>query len=204
MKILVLESDAGAASATVEQLEAAGHEVTRCHEPGAGAFPCAALADPHACPAEQGAEVTLLVRGAGARATTTLEDGVSCAIRRRLPVVVAGDVTENPYEAFAVTAEDDVVGRVEAAGRGNQAGHAEAARQALTEVLERAGVDAAAVDVQVYRRGADLLVSLDLPEEMESFHRQAAAVRAVGAVRAYDPYAARIDVDEHLGELGAT
>jgi len=50
--------------------------------------------------------------------------------------------------------------------------------------------------VQVFRQGTDLKVVLRLPEGMETFHRQAAAVRAAGAVRAFDPYATRIDVDE--------
>lgn len=199
MKILVLESDAGVAASEIRRLEAAGHEVARCHEPGDPAFPCAALSDPHACPAEHGADVTLLVRAPDATEPTTLEDGVSCSIRRRIPVVVAGTGAVNPYASFAVTAgASDVVERVEAVARGNQPGHADAARAALTEVLDRAGVDPSTVDVRVYRRGNDLLVSLGLPQDLESFHRQAAAVRAVGAVRAYDPYAARIDVDEQF------
>ncbi len=196
MKILVLESDAGVADQTVQQLEQAGHQVARCHEAGGAAFPCAALSDPHSCPAEHGVDVTLLVRSEAATTPSTLEDGVSCAIRRRLPVVVAGDTDDSPFAPFATVVSGDVVTGVEQAARGNQAGHAEAARGALTEVLELAGVDPADVEVQVFRHGTDLKVILHLPAGMEAFHRQAAAVRAAGAVRAFDPYATRIDVDE--------
>lgn len=198
MKILVLESDAGTADAAVEQLRAAGHQVARCHEPGSAAFPCAALSDPHACPAEQGADVTVVVRSPEASIPTTLEDGVSCAIRRRIPVVVTGGAPEGPYAPFATLVEGDVVAGVEEVARSNQSGHAEAARAGMSEVLQRAGIDPADVAIHVTRRGKDLLVSLGLPQGLDAFHRQAAAVRAAGAVRAYDPYAERIDVDEQL------
>src|SRR5205807_4199387 len=50
LKVLVLESDQGAADVAREELTAAGHVVLRCHEPGAPAFPCNALAKDQRCP----------------------------------------------------------------------------------------------------------------------------------------------------------
>lgn len=38
LKVLVLESDQGAADVAREELTAAGHVVLRCHEPGAPRF----------------------------------------------------------------------------------------------------------------------------------------------------------------------
>ncbi|MGZ4690569.1 MAG: hypothetical protein ACXWAY_13165, partial [Acidimicrobiia bacterium] len=62
MEVLVVESEPGAAAIAIAQLEAAGHRVARCHEPGSRAFPCAGL-DPGRCPLEEDAiDVVLTVR----------------------------------------------------------------------------------------------------------------------------------------------
>ena len=45
LKVMVLESDHGVADAAIRQLADAGHEVLRCHEPGAAAFPCKGVAE---------------------------------------------------------------------------------------------------------------------------------------------------------------
>lgn len=40
MRVMVVEADRGDANRAVQKLEAAGHEVLRCHEQGLGPFPC--------------------------------------------------------------------------------------------------------------------------------------------------------------------
>lgn len=64
MRILLTESDIGAAEVATATLEAAGHEVLRCVEPDAPAFPCVGLADGD-CPVEGRVE-RLAVQVAGA------------------------------------------------------------------------------------------------------------------------------------------
>ena len=39
MRVMVVEADRGDANRAVRDLEAAGHEVLRCHEQGLGPFP---------------------------------------------------------------------------------------------------------------------------------------------------------------------
>ena len=112
MRVLVLEGEGGAATDAVTELEANGHAVVRCHEPGAPAFPCAGLAG-GGCPLEgDGVDVALTVRSAATGAPSPTEDGIACALRARVPVVVAGAGDANPYAAFGGT----TVGATDLAG----------------------------------------------------------------------------------------
>ncbi len=123
MDVLVVESDPGAAAVAIAQLQAAGHRVERCHEPGARAFPCAAL-NPGRCPLEDGEiDVVLTVRARSHPRPSQLEDGVTCALRQHVPVVVAGRTNLNPYARYdvAVAGVDDVVETCELAANGPQA-----------------------------------------------------------------------------------
>ena len=122
MDVLVLESDPGAAELAVALLTAAGHRVSRCHEPGARAFPCVAL-DSGRCPLEADSiDVVLTVRGHANPRPSALEDGVVCALRHHTPVVVAGSTVFNPYEQFgASVAGPDVVDACEEAAQAETA-----------------------------------------------------------------------------------
>ena len=114
MRVLVLESRSGAADDPVVQLQARGHSVVRCHDGrGRRVFPCSALVEGHQCPLENHrprVDVALTVRHQASSLPAPLEDGIACALRAHVPVVVAGDVESNPYEALgAAVAGDDVV-----------------------------------------------------------------------------------------------
>ena len=54
LRVLVLESERGAATTAIEQLTTAGHDVVRCHEPNAPAFPCRAISGDERCPLHDG------------------------------------------------------------------------------------------------------------------------------------------------------
>ena len=143
MDVLVVESEPSAADASIEALESAGHRVVRCHEPGAPAFPCRGL-DPGDCPLEHGSvQVVLDVRGKTTPHPEPLEDGVSCALRRRLPVVVAGTSAINPFSRFPVldASRQDVVAACERAATGPQAEHQAVADRALDATLRNAGTE---------------------------------------------------------------
>jgi hypothetical protein len=190
MDVLVVESDPGAAVIAIAQLEAAGHRVSRCHEPGDRAFPCAGL-DPGHCPLEEEAiDVVLTVRGRGHPRPSPLEDGVTCAIRRRTPVVVAGRTTLNPFDRFPVTIAgvDDVVEACERAAQGPQIEHEAVATRALVQTLDGSDVASSEAHASVHRNGSGLHVVLHVPAHTPQRVRDVASVRVVGALREFDRF----------------
>lgn len=197
MDVLVVESEAGAASIAIAQLEAAGHRVERCHQPGTRAFPCAGL-ETGRCPMEHGAiDVALTVRPRPHPRPSPLEDGVTCALRRRVPVVVAGRTKLNPFSEYGakLAGVGDVVDTCERAATGPQPGHEEVASTTLQETLTRAGLAADAARADVRRSGNGLRVTLHLPAQSTNYQRDVASVRVVGALRAYDAHSPRIEVE---------
>jgi hypothetical protein len=194
MDILVTESDPGAAARAIERLESAGHTVHRCHEPGSRAFPCAGVVG--VCPLEgTSIDVVLDVRARARTWPTPTEDGVTCALRRRVPVVVAGRTALNPFTAHGATeAEGDVVDACTRAGRGPLPAHGELATGALRETLVRAGLPSTAASAVVVRRGGRLRAELAVPEAASETVRRTAEVRVIGALRGYDTAARGVDV----------
>jgi hypothetical protein len=93
LHVLVVENEPGVADAAVAELVTAGHHVHRCHQPGAPAFPCAAVTDPRRCPLYRSIDVVLSVRDSR-RVVTPYELGVSCCVRAGVPVV-----TQAPFGA---------------------------------------------------------------------------------------------------------
>lgn len=196
MEVLVLESEPGVAAIASAQLQAAGHRVKRCHEGGARAFPCAGL-DPGRCPLEDEAiDVVLTVRVRSSARPSPLEDGVTCALRRRVPVVVAGRTNVHPFAQFAVTVAgvDNIVESCERSVTGPQAEHEGIAARALRQTLDRAHLPTGAADASVRRSGRGLRISLHVPSDTPMKVRDIASVRVAGAVRAFDPHAARIEI----------
>lgn len=137
MEVLVVESEPGAAAIAIAQLEAAGHRVTRCHEPGQRPFPCVGL-DPGRCPLENDAiDVELTVRARTNPRPSPLEDGVTCVLRHHAPVVAAGRTTINPFAQYSVT---DTGGRRR--GRRLRTGRDQAATRARGRRHQSTRVDA--------------------------------------------------------------
>jgi hypothetical protein len=195
MDVLVIESEPGAADPAIEALEAADHRVVRCHEPGAPAFPCRGLA-PGDCPLEHGnVDVVLDVRARTTPHPDPLEDGVTCALRRRVPVVLSGSSAVNPFARFPVldASHQDVVTACERAARGPRAEHEAVADRALEATLRNAGIDEAGRTV-VHRRLGGLHVTLLVPPATPAQLGRMAAVRVAGALRAFDRSAGSIDI----------
>lgn len=196
LNVLVLESDHGAADVARRDLEEAGHNVLRCHEPGHAAFPCNAL-NGEGCPLESTpVDVTLDVRLHARTQPTPLEDGVRCAIQQHVPLVVAGPNVLDPFAEFAtvsVAREDDLVGAVERAARAPLAEHSEAAARAVREVLDRRELRTVA-RIEVHRRHGSLLVDISGLSGLDQATKDVAAVRIVAALRALDSHARGIDV----------
>ena len=188
-----------------EKLSAAGHEVVRCHAEGAPAFPCTGLAGA-GCPVDDGVDVAVTVRNQPRSTPSPTEDGVICALRRRVPVVVAGSTLFQPFSGFDVTeVEDptDIVAAIEGVASDRRVQHEAVGQPLLEETLHRAGVEGAAQAI-VTRSRTGLTVRLLVPPDTPDRVRAQASVRVVGAIRAYDPAAPQIDVSVGESAAGAT
>jgi hypothetical protein len=99
MRILCTETEPGVGDAVVDRLQEGGHEVVGCFDGHVGpSRPCVGL-DHDACPLDrEGAvDVAIAVRAPGSPLPTPTETGVTCALRRHLPLVVVGDARPNPF-----------------------------------------------------------------------------------------------------------
>jgi hypothetical protein len=197
LNVLVLESERGAADGAREELTAAGHTVLRCHEPGAPAFPCNALAKGQECPLEGVVvDVALDVRSRPRPQPVPREDGVACALRHHIPVVVAGPEILNPYDGFAVGVLGrtyNVVDDCERAAHAPLRDHTAVATRTLREVLDRRGIRSSVV-VAVRRRHGALAVEVVGAEKIDDATKSMASVRMSAALREVDRHARGIDV----------
>jgi hypothetical protein len=197
LNVLVLESDRGAATEAVADLEAAGHRVLRCHDGASPAFPCTALTD-DGCPLRNTiVDVALTVRRRPRSQPAPQEDGVTCALRTHVPLVVAGATVLNPYEDFATEIVDepgDIVAACERAAAAPLRAHTRAALRALKTVFDKNDVGDTTARVVVYRLHGQLHVEVTSPEARPQPLQNIAAVQIVAALRALDPDARGIDV----------
>jgi hypothetical protein len=197
LRVLVLESERGAADGAAHDLARAGHEIVRCHDAGAPAFPCSGLADDGECPLDDAVDVALTVRAHPRSQPTGYEDGVACALRAHVPLVVAGTTALNPYEpwtAAEISHDGDVVAACEEAATAPLPRHGERATAMLHEVLRRRDVPAEAAHVVVRRHDGALAVTVCGAGALDVHTRSIAAVRITGALRALDRHAKAIDV----------
>lgn len=195
MRILVTETHAETAVPAARQLIEAGHEVVRCRADDGPAFPCAGL-EPGGCPIEGGIDVALTVRSGPPEQPTAREDGVVCALRRHVPLVVAGPPGPNPYEGWATMCVDegDLVAACEAAAAADVESLSTVARDEAAKALERRGHPADGVDVITRRRAHELKVELALPDAVTDQQADAIAVAVADRLRAVEPTIAIIDV----------
>jgi hypothetical protein len=197
LNVLVLESDPGAATVARQELRGAGHTLHYCHDPGQASFPCNALREGRGCPFEgEPIDVALDVRRRVRSAPTTREDGVACAIRQHVPLVVAGPTVFSPYAEYTTEMHEDafdVVAACERAAAAPLPRHTAVARGALDATLERRSLPTGA-QVTVYRHNGSLHVSVGAASDIDHATRNMIAVRIAAALRAIDRYARGIDV----------
>lgn len=197
MRVLVLEAEPGAAEDPIARLTASGHEVVRCHVPGEPAFPCVGLAGDGACPLEHGGvDVALTVRRHPRSVPTPHEDGAACAIRNRVPLVVAGEPGLNPYTRLGAieVGDADLETVLVEAVRDARPDHSEVALGALLASLAANDQPTAHANARVWRARTGLHAVLEVAEAVPQRVRDTAAVRVTSALRAYDRFAAQIDV----------
>ena len=201
LDVLVLESRRGGARFVADELEANGHHVHRCHEPGDPSFPCRGVSDPSDCPLDGPMDAALLVRQHTGPDPSFLEAGVACAIRAGIPVVEDGSTVLDAYAPW-VTAR--VVGGAVVAGCHQAV--ARAYEPVIADVLRRCsplfdatGIDPSKVTCRIELVWPRLHVCLDVPGSVSKGVREALAVRALDAVhsgrRSYDT------VNVHVNEV---
>jgi hypothetical protein len=199
MHVLVVESDRHAAGAAVTDLQAAGHHVVRCHEEDLPAFPCNALCDQGSCPVDRDASVDVVLdyRTRPYPRPTAFEDGVTCALRRHIPLVVAGTSALNPFDRWTTAiamADEDIVTTCERAARTPIERLAAPARNEVRRRLRLQPGVAEATDVVVRRSGGGQLDAVvHLPEEAAEIDDEL-AVAVAGVLRAEDRFASRVNV----------
>jgi hypothetical protein len=198
LRVLVTEDEPGAADDAVHELQHAGHTVLRCCEPTDAAFPCAALRDPSSCPLRDGGvDVALDVRRDARPQPTRREEGALCAIRRHVPLVVAGSEVFDPFEPWeseVLGRTDDVVDACERVARAPLAEHTRRAAAAAHDVLEGRGLRGVVALVAVHRLAGGLVVRVRASRDLGQGVRSMISVRVVAALRDYDRDASGIDV----------
>jgi hypothetical protein len=169
----------------------------RCHEPDLPAFPCNALCDADACPLESGAGVDVVLdhRAHPHPRPTPLEDGVTCAVRQYVPLVVAGTSALNPFAPWttAIAGDTDVVAACVTAAGGPLDRLAEPARLEVWRRLAAHPAAAAASGVTVQRNRARLDVTVSVPSDAPGVDEQL-AVAVAGVIRRHNRYTSQIDV----------
>jgi hypothetical protein len=201
MRVLVTETDRHAADAAVAAIEAAGHEVVRCHDPEWQAFPCVGAAGDGHCPVEDGVDVALVTRTGVNSMPAAFEDGARCAVRAAVPIVVAGIPSANPFRRWTVATADlaDPVPALEAAIRAPHPHLTANTQSRLSARVQADGGDPAATWAVAYRRAGRVTVEYDAPGP----HAAHYAVWLAAAVRELDPEARTIDVAYTPGQRRA-
>lgn len=195
MRVLLLETDRHAGDACSDRLQAAGHRVVRCHEPDLDAFPCNALCGNGTCSLEAGAAIDVAVscRAHPYPHPTLLEDGVSCALRHRIPLVVVGVSALNPFAPWTteVADEADVVEACERAIGQPDRFLSDAATITVRDKLIRRGLDSTDASVTVTRRSGALRAAMSLDGDANEGELAVAVARVL---RCRVPHARGIDV----------
>lgn len=202
MEILMSHVRDAEARTVAGELRSHGHTVVTCDdESSVYAFCCAALrGDP--CPIEFGhVDAVVHVTEDVATEPAITDEGVLCALRQHIPLVVVtegGSVVTPPHTAFASWAAAVCgLARLEetladVAGRPLEL-HSVAACEAANDVLAVHGIDAS-YDAEVRREGGHLHIDLVAAGEVPEAVAEAAAIRAHDAVRLVDDKNPAVDV----------
>lgn len=193
MKVLVLGSEPKAAQEAASILEKAGHTPVRCHTDGTTACVAVTLGT---CPLDApDVAAAVDVRTYDVPGPTLREHGVTCAIQKRIPLIVSGAPLGGAYADWVteiVRSKDEIPDAFERSVHGRSARHEEAIRAEFDKVRDERSHDMSGVEAAVYRRGCDLLIELAGDVDPETFRY--AAIHAARAARAYDRFAPRVAV----------
>lgn len=177
MRVLLVESVPGTATALEHDLVADGHEVVSCHDEHGG--PCRGAAHHADCPLESHTDLAIVARTPDAPRLLAEMGGV-CAAHHRVPVVEVdpADPTDGLPDLTATTA----LGRHRV-----ETGYADAIRRQFADIP-------ALVDVR--RETNRVVATVQIPADLATTARIAAvADRTRLAIRDHDPFVPGIDVN---------
>jgi hypothetical protein len=155
MRILLIEPTPAGSASIAADLEAADHDVVRCHPADGPAFPCAGLTQ-EGCPlAGPPVDLAIAVRDEAKALPDADEAGVTCAARTGLPIVVVGPDGPNPFTPWAEACVDgeDLAEACDRAIGSSARRRAEPLGEEARRVIAHEDVDAGAVHVTVRREG---------------------------------------------------
>jgi hypothetical protein len=177
MRVLMSEAASSIGRLAAEALADAGHVVHACHEPGMTGFACVALRG-RPCPLEtHPIDVALAARPYPVSTPLVSEDGVRCAARRHVPLVVAGAIPPNPFAPWTTVEQPgfDVVEAVETAAALPVEVLSTRATEALREIVATMGLAPFAASAEVRRRGStfrvDVVLTIDEAVSRQALHR---------------------------------
>lgn len=134
LNVLVVGTEAWAMDRAVRALQHAGHRVVQCPAAEWADDGCEVL-DGSTCELDDHLDVVLSVRARPLDRVVRSEYGAVCALRRGVPLVVAGSAASSPFAAFAVS-DVDLDGDVVAACVGAAASGPRPLPQAALDELE--------------------------------------------------------------------
>jgi hypothetical protein len=196
MRVLVVGTLPEAVERAGATLRGAGHEVFGCHDAGDAAFPCRGLRGGDCPLAGPGVDVVVTARDGAWPDPSPYEDGVACALRHQVPMVVHAATSSHPFDEWVrgeSRADDELPAVVEAAVRAPMLGHSDLARSTARQVLDAAGLPSDGVDAEVVRRDGRLRVTMTLPPGAEAGESGVTA-KVLGGLRRYDRHARGIDL----------
>jgi hypothetical protein len=200
LDVLVVGRDRIATEQAMAQLEARGHRVHTCHEPGEPAFPCVGLLDPAACPLDAGIDVALLVRRGVHPGPLVEEDGVRCALRAGIPVVEDGSDILDPFDPWItdrVHASSDISAACMAAADRRFDELRSLVRQRIAGLAAAVGISALDTACLISHAAGDLVIDLHVPVALSAQQQQAFAVRVLDAVHASGRTYGQVNVNVH-------
>jgi hypothetical protein len=196
MHVLIPDLTSPDAQALQGEFEAEGHEVHGCGA-NADAFDCVALAGGQ-CPLDQ-YPIDVCVHVGREDLPMPAAEGARCAVRRRIPTVLVGDVEEGAFlPGTTVTTRRRVTAVVRAVAAAPLADHTAIATKAMLHELRRHGTDGRAGVVEVRRRDGGLVIDLWLDPVVSRTQAERIATHVAQQVRAYDPWARALDAMVHL------
>ena len=105
LHVLVVGTEAWAMDRAVRALQQAGHQVVHCPLTEHADATCAVF-DGERCDLDQHLDVVLSVRARPLDRVVRPEYGPACALRRGVPLVLAGRGTSSPFARFATSSVD--------------------------------------------------------------------------------------------------
>lgn len=202
MKVLMVENNSESAHRIAELLKSSGHSVHSCHDASAieGLDACVALQHQQ-CPMNLvPMDLLLDVRSpdgthSGIEALL-MEEGVLCAARRKIPVVIAGEINDQPFKRWATIEHPGLpsVAVLEDVASAPLPDHSAVATAALRSTLRAHGIIVDKAEAEVCRRDGGLLLHIDVSPSIDTSAAQAVAIKVGQAVRHIDPWAPSLDI----------